>query len=171
MNDQDYFALFGLPHTFGLDAAALDAAWKSVSMAVHPDRFATGTAAEKRVAMQWSARANEAYRVLKDPLSRARYICEFAGVDLQTETNTAMSAAFLMQQMQWHERLDELSDKSDAIGIQNFKNELLFALSNICADVQSLLDNKRYADAATRVREWMFLDKLIKITDGLTADI
>lgn len=140
-------------------------------MAVHPDRFATGTASEKRVAMQWSARANEAYRVLKDPLSRARYMCESAGVDLQTETNTAMSADFLMQQMQWHERLDELSDDPDVVGIQNFKNELSSALSNICADVQSLLGEKRYADAATRVREWMFLDKLIKITDGLTADI
>ncbi len=171
MNDQDHFALFGLPHTFGIDASALDAAWKRVSMAVHPDRFATASAVEKRVAMQWSARANEALRVLKDPLARARYICESAGVDLQTETNTAMSADFLMQQMQWHERLDELSDHPDLIGAQDFKTELYAALSEITADVQSLLDEKRYADAATRIREWMFLDKLIKITDGLTADI
>jgi len=171
VNDQDHFALFGLPHTFGIDAAALDAAWKRVSMAVHPDRFATASAAEKRVAMQWSARANEALRVLKDPLSRARYICESAGVDLQTETNTAMSADFLMQQMQWHERLDELSDHPDLDGAQAFKNELSSALSSLCAEVQSLLDEKRYAEAAQRVREWMFLEKLIKNTDGLIANL
>ncbi len=171
MNEQDHFSLFGLPHTFGIDASALDAAWKRVSMAVHPDRFATASAVEKRVAMQWSARANEALRVLKDPLARARYICESAGVDLQTETNTAMSADFLMQQMQWHERIDELSDHPDLTVAQAFKKELSSALSEITADVQSLLDEKRYADAAIRIREWMFLDKLIKITDGLTADI
>ena len=171
MNDQDHFALFDLPHGFSLDAAALDTAWKRVSMAVHPDRFATASAAEKRVAIQWSARANEALRILKDPLSRARYICESAGVDLQTETNTAMSPDFLMQQMQWHERLDELSDDPDVVGVRAFRAELFTALSEITADVQSLLDEKRYADAAKRIREWMFLDKLIKITDGLTADI
>ena len=90
-------------------------------MAVHPDRFATASAVEKRVAMQWSARANEALRILKDPLSRARYICESAGVDLQTETNTAMSADFLMQQMHWHECLDALSDHPDLTGVQAFK--------------------------------------------------
>ena len=171
MNDQDHFALFGLPHCFSLDGSVLDAAWKRVSTAVHPDRFATASAAEKRVAVQWSARANEALRILKDPLSRARYMCESAGVDLQTETNTAMSADFLIQQMQWHERLDALSDHPDVTGIQTFRDELTAALSEITADVQSLLDEKRFADAAKRVREWMFLDKLIKITDGLTADI
>ncbi len=140
-------------------------------MAVHPDRFATASAVEKRVAMQWSARANEAYRILKDPLSRARYMCEREGVDLQTETNTAMSAEFLMQQMQWHERLDELNDHPNPNDALAFKNELADALSNTTSHVQSLLDEKRYADAAVRIREWMFLDKLIKITDGLTADI
>jgi len=140
-------------------------------MAVHPDRFATASAVEKRVAMQWSARANEAYRILKDPLARARYMCESAGVDLQTETNTTMSADFLMQQMQWHERLDDLTDHPDVMGLQSFKQELSTALSETCSNVHSLLDEKRYADAARRIREWMFLDKLIKIADGLTADI
>jgi hypothetical protein len=57
------------------------------------------------------------------------------------------------------------------MGLQAFKDELSTALSEITADVQFQLDEKRYADAAKRIREWMFLDKLIKITDGLTADI
>lgn len=142
-------------------------------MAVHPDRFATASPAEKRVAMQWSSHANEAYRILKDPLSRARYLCERAGVDLQTETNTAMSGAFLVQQMQWHEHLDEISELSDAARAQSateLRDELNQSLSATTTQVHLLLDEKRYADAATRIREWMFLDKLIKITNGLTAD-
>jgi DnaJ-domain-containing protein 1 len=57
--------------------------------------------------MQWAARANEAYRQLRDPMLRARYLCEQAGVDLETESNTAMAPAFLMQQMEWREMLDE----------------------------------------------------------------
>ncbi len=153
--------MFGLPHTFDLDPAVLEAAWKKVAMTVHPDRFATASPIEKRVAMQWSARANEAYRILKDPLSRARYMCESAGIDLQTETNTAMSADFLMQQMQWHERLDDIRDQQDVKDCALFAAELAQVLSMTTANVQMLLDAERYTEAATRIREWMFLDKLL----------
>ena len=161
MNEQDYFSLFGLPRAFTIPAAELEAAWKRVAMAVHPDRFATASAAEKRVAMQWSAHANEAYRVLKDPLSRARYLCELAGVDLQVETNTAMSPAFLMQQMEWHEQLDELQSHPDPSAQRLFAAELKDALAKLVIQVGQLIDTESYTEAAVRIREWMFLDKLI----------
>lgn len=161
MNEQDHFALFGLPRSFVLDPGVLDAAWKRVAMTVHPDRFATASAVEKRVAMQWSARANEAYRILRDPLTRARYLCESAGVDLQTETNTSMSADFLMQQMQWHERLDDIRDSGDVNDCAAFAAELADSLTVTTATVQQLLEAKQYSEAAARIREWMFLDKII----------
>jgi molecular chaperone HscB len=47
------------------------------------------------------------YQRLKDPLKRAAYLCELAGVPVQSESNTAMPTAFLMQQMQWREALEE----------------------------------------------------------------
>jgi DnaJ-domain-containing protein 1 len=74
---------------------------------VHPDKFVNATDAEKRVAMQWATRANEAYQTLKSPQKRAHYLCELNGVDLQTESNTAMPMAFLMQQMEWREALGD----------------------------------------------------------------
>ena len=99
------FALFGLPERFALDAAQLDAKWKTLQGAAHPDRFATETAAAQRVAMQWAIRINEAYRRLKDPLARAAYLCALHGADVEAESNTAMPAAFLMQQMDWRDAL------------------------------------------------------------------
>ena len=115
MAGDDHFSLFGLPARFDLDAQALETAWRTVAAQVHPDRFATASPAERRVAMQWAARANEAYRLLRDPLLRARYLCEQAGVDLQTESNTSMDTAFLMQQMTWREMLDDARDDADAL--------------------------------------------------------
>ena len=160
VNDADHFALFGLPRCFALDSAALDTAWKRVSMAVHPDRFATASPAEKRVAMQWSSRANEAYRVLRDPLARARYLCELAGVDLQSETNTAMPAEFLMRQMQWHERLDEVQERNDDAGLAALVTELTTEREALVATLGRLLDAGDYTGAAAQVREWMFLDRI-----------
>src|SRR5579872_2769248 len=104
---QNHFELFKLPQQFTVDASALDQAYRQVQSQVHPDKFVSGSDTEKRVAMQWATRANEAYQTLKSPLKRASYLCELQGVDLETESNTAMPRAFLMQQMEWRELLDD----------------------------------------------------------------
>jgi len=165
----DYFSLFGLPACYALDAVALERAWREVAARVHPDRYATAGPAEKRVAMQWAARVNEAYRVLRDPLARARYLCEQAGVDLQTENNTAMAAAFLMQQMQWRESLDEAG--GDAQALAALAAELGDARQALQEAVRGLLDEARNpTEAALRVREWMFLQKLADDVDVAMAN-
>jgi len=155
----DHFSLFGLPARFDLDAQALESAWRAVAAQVHPDRYATASPAERRVAMQWAARANEAYRQLRDPLLRARYLCEQAGVDLQTESNTSMDGAFLMQQMTWREMLDDA--RGDAAALAALQAELQQARDAMRATLARLLDQDRdYAAAGLKVREWMFVEKL-----------
>ncbi len=157
----DHFSLFDLPARYDLDAEALTAAWRDVAAKVHPDRFATAGAAERRVAMQWSSRANEAYRTLRDPLARARYMCEQAGIDLQTETNTAMSTAFLMQQMTWREMLDDARESRDPAAYDELNNELETARTALVRSLTDLIDNQRdFARAAEQVREWMFVEKM-----------
>ena len=83
---------------------------------MHPDRFAGEGAAAQRIAMQWAVRVNEAYQRLKDPLKRAAYLCELRGAPIEAESNTAMPAAFLMQQMAWREALDEAADAAAVRG-------------------------------------------------------
>ena len=158
----DHFSLFGLPARFDVDIARLEQAWRAVAAKVHPDRYATASPAERRVAMQWSARANEAYRQLRDPLLRARYLCEQAGVDLQTETNTAMDTAFLMQQMGWREMLDEVREQGGTgPGADTLQGELRDAEAELQRHVASLLDQHNdAAGAATKIREWMFVRKM-----------
>lgn len=158
----DHFSLFGLPACFALDAQALEQSWRAVAAQVHPDRYATASPAEKRVAMQWAARANEAYRTLRDPLLRARYLCERAGVDLQTESNTSMDRAFLMQQMEWREMLDEArADRDNAHAFDALRAELAQAESAMQETLADLLDTRGdHAAAGAKVREWMFVRKM-----------
>lgn len=159
MAGDNHFSLFGLPARFALDDAALETAWRDVAARVHPDRFATASAVERRVAMQWAARANEAYRVLRDPMQRARYLCEQAGVDLQTESNTSMDGAFLMQQMEWRELLDDA--RQDAQARERLDAELQAARHAMRQQLNELLDARQdHVAAARKVREWMFIEKL-----------
>jgi molecular chaperone HscB len=92
---------------------------------------------------------------------RARYLCELAGVDLQTETNTAMAPEFLVQQMSWHEQLDEcLDDPQNTLAREALSQEIELALAQCQQAVSEALNSEQYKQAASRIREWMFLDKL-----------
>jgi molecular chaperone HscB len=156
---QNHFDLFQLPARFTLDMGALDAAYRDVQGQVHPDRFVNATDAEKRVAMQWATRANEAYQTLRNPMRRARYLCEQNGVDLQTESNTAMPIDFLMQQMEWREALGEARADKDVEALDALDEQVKAERNSRLAVVGRELDAGHYQQAAQGVRALMFLDK------------
>src|SRR5947209_6080946 len=107
------FELFGLQPGFELDAKALEVAYREIQSRVHPDRFAHAGDAERRASLQWTTRVNEAYRVLKNPVQRASHLLSLHGVDVAFETNTAMPAQFLMQQMELRESLENATRAKD----------------------------------------------------------
>ena len=156
---QNHFELFGLPARFDVDLNALDAAYREVQGRVHPDRFVNATDAEKRVAMQWATRANEAYQMLKNPQKRAQYLIELNGVDLQTESNTAMPMAFLMQQMEWREALGDARASKDASALDELDAQVRAERKAMLAQVGLQIDAGEYGKAAEGVRALMFLDK------------
>lgn len=157
---QNHFELFHLPQRFTLDAAALERAYHEVQNQTHPDRFANAGSAEKRVAMQWTTRANEAYQTLKSPFKRAAYLCELNGVALQSESNTAMPAAFLMQQMAWSETLDDARAAKSVEALAQLDGELRAARKADLQNIGALLDAQDFQKAAQYVRQLMFLEKL-----------
>ena len=156
---QNHFDLFQLPATFALDMGALDAAYRDVQGRVHPDRFINATDAEKRVAMQWATRANEAYQTLRNPQKRAQYLCELNGVDLNTESNTAMPMDFLMQQMEWREALGEARAAKDSDALEALDEQVKQERKARLAQVGTQLDAGDFENAAQGVRALMFLDK------------
>jgi molecular chaperone HscB len=160
MAHPDHFQLFDLPPRFALDREALDRAYRSVQANVHPDRHAAGTAAERRVAMQWATRANEAYQTLKSPLKRAAYLCEQAGVPIAAESNTAMPAEFLHCQMEWREALDEVRGRSDGNGLQALDRTMASERERVLGELQNALDAAHdFPRAAALVRQLMFIEK------------
>jgi molecular chaperone HscB len=156
---QNHFELFQLPAAFDVDMDALDAAYREIQGRVHPDRFVNASDAEKRVAMQWATRANEAYQTLRKPMLRARYLCELNGVDLQTESNTAMPMDFLMQQMELREALGDARAAKNAEALDELDVQVRGEKKNRLVQVGKLLDAGDYHQAAQGVRALMFLDK------------
>ena len=151
------FELFGLPQRFAQERAAIDARWKALQREAHPDRFAAQGAAAQRLAMQWSVRINEAYQRLKDPLKRAAYLCELGGAPIQAESNTAMPAAFLMEQMAWREALDEAQSAAD---LDQLEAQLMRSRRETLQRIEQLLDAEAAPlQAAQQVRALMFIER------------
>ena len=107
--------------------------------------------------MQWSVRINEAYRRLKDPLSRAAYLCELHGQPINAHSNTAMPGSFLVQQIEWREALDEARTLPELEALMASVQATKTALLHDCA--QALDVQHDFAAAVLPVRCLMFIDK------------
>ena len=158
------FELFDLPVQFAQDRGQLDARWKDLQREAHPDKFASQGTAAQRVAMQWSVRINEAYQRLKDPMRRAAYLCELGGAPIQAENNTAMPAAFLMQQMAWREAMDEATEVAS---LEALHDEVQHAHTVALQQCAQLIDTTPdLAAAAQQVRGLMFIEKFLRDIDA-----
>ena len=151
------FELFGVNQQFAQNRVALDARWKALQREAHPDKFAAQGDAAQRVAMQWSVRINEAYQRLKDPLKRAAYLCELAGSPINAHSNTAMPSAFLMQQMEWREELDDASSENTLDALRENVEVAQRELLQVCE--QCLDETHDYPAAVLSVRALMFIEK------------
>jgi molecular chaperone HscB len=156
----DHFALLGLPRAFDVDLHALDEAYRAVQTQVHPDRFADKSDAERRVAMQWATSANEAYRVLKKPLPRAKYLIESAGVGLGEQDNTAMPTDFLIQQMEWREHVAEARAHRDDKGLRRIEHAIRGAEVELWPLLAERITAADWSHAADVWRRLRFLEKL-----------
>ena len=157
------FELFAIPPQFAQDAAQLDARWKELQRQVHPDRFAAQGPAAQRVAAQWSARINEAHRRLKDPQRRAAYLCDLHGAAVDAESNTVMPPAFLMQQMELREQLEDARGSAE---LDNLERQSAAMKRDMLDTLQHQIDAERdWRAAAQSVRALMFLDKLASDID------
>jgi molecular chaperone HscB len=103
----DHFARLGLPAALDLEPATLDRAYFALQRQWHPDRFANRSAEERARASTEAAALNDAYRTLKDPLSRAVYFSAMKGVELPGDGKTIDDPDLLMEAMEAREALHE----------------------------------------------------------------
>ncbi|XDJ35205.1 MAG: Fe-S protein assembly co-chaperone HscB [Burkholderia sp.] len=155
-----YFELFHLPTQFALDIPALDAAYRAVQSEVHPDRFAAVGDAQKRIAIQWATRANEAYQTLRDPLKRAIYLLSLRGVEVGAENITTMEPAFLMQQMEWREAIEDAVGAKNADALDALLGKLRKEEHARLDKLEALLDRPSTQGEVEAVRQLMFFEQV-----------
>jgi molecular chaperone HscB len=158
--NENHFQIFGVPVRFEVDLSELEARYRELQREVHPDRFAAATQAEQRVSLQLATRVNEAYQTLKSPLGRAAYILHLHGIDPGFETNTAMPAEFLVDQMERRERLEAAVAASDWERLIALSSDLRMEQDSLFRRIERQLEARDWNEAAATLRQLKFLDKL-----------
>ena len=89
----DYFSFFGLPRKMNIEPAALEREFYALSRKLHPDLYASAETREQHWSLEKSSQLNDAYRTLKDPISRTEYLLKLEGVDLEEQSKSATEKA------------------------------------------------------------------------------
>ena len=157
---QNYFQLFQLPQQFDIDLTKLETSYRAIQTASHPDRYVTASDSEKLVAIQTATSANEAYKILKNPALRAEYLLSQQGITAIAETNTAMPADFLMQQMEWREAIEDAENAKDIGEL----DRLLVTIRSESKALQQMLTEQfkrqMLSEATDTTRKLIFMEKV-----------
>ncbi len=99
------FARLGLEAAYEVDLEALERAFFERSKAVQPGTLPSASAAERVAALSASRALNDAYQLIKKPVSRAEYLLARAGVTIGD--NERLDPTFLMEILELREELAE----------------------------------------------------------------
>ena len=89
----DYFTFFGLPFRLNLQPEKLETEFYALSRHLHPDINAVNSDREQQWSLEKSSQLNDAYRTLKDPITRTEYLLRLQGVQLEEQSKAATEEA------------------------------------------------------------------------------
>ncbi|MFA0148119.1 co-chaperone HscB [Vibrio lentus] len=157
----NHFELFGLPLQFQLDGSLLSSQFRDLQRQFHPDKFAIASERDSLLAVQKAAQINDAYQVLKNPISRAEYLLVQHGEDIRGEQQTMQDPMFLMEQMELREELEDIADSSDPEdALFAFEGKVSKMYKQQLSAIQQELESEAWLEAADRVRKLKFIAKL-----------
>ena len=139
---------------------------------VHPDNFANESDERKRISLQQTSRVNEAYNTLKDDVLRAAYMLTLKGVDINLSNETTKDMAFLMEQMQTREKLENIRNESDPLSALDDMAKQVRASSGIhAAAFAEAFEHDELEEARECIRKLQFMKKARTEIESVMADI
>ena len=108
----NYFSFLGLPRKLNVNQNDLEQRFRGLSRQFHPDYFFNATPIERRASLERSSYLNDAYRTLKNPVSRLEYLLQLEGVAARSpeEASKQVPPDLLEEVFALNEELDEIRD-------------------------------------------------------------
>ena len=138
---------------FSIDTTRLRREFLQKQASSHPDKFPQDM---KRRAEATSARINEAYKTLSDPLTRTQYILSLRGIDVaDDETAKVEDPELLMQVLETREVIEEAEEEADLEPLKEKNNANLEKSLKILDTAFTKDDMALAKDEAIKLRYWV----------------
>ncbi|MDA0795733.1 MAG: Fe-S protein assembly co-chaperone HscB [Proteobacteria bacterium] len=168
----DFFAVFSIAPVWDVDLNDLGVRYRKLQQEFHPDRYATKSDIERRVAVQASSFINQAFDTLKSPLKRAHYLLTLKGTDVDQETHITSDAVFLMQQIELRETLSDISNKENPLqSIATLRIGVESTYSELQSEFQRQYESELFDDAFNAMVKMQFFAKLLVEIEQLEAEL
>jgi molecular chaperone HscB len=142
--EANYFAFFAMPQKLQIDDASLEQRFHQLSWKLHPDNFVKASEYERNLALERSSELNDAYRTLRDPISRVEYLLLRAGVRKEGTTKQQAPPELLEEVFELNESLDELREaKADGGDLTELRAKLTEAQQNFQEKLAEVDDELR----------------------------
>ncbi|MCB9082327.1 MAG: Fe-S protein assembly co-chaperone HscB [Lewinellaceae bacterium] len=135
----DYFTYYDLPVSLRMDEADLRRRFLQKSKQYHPDFYTLQSEEAQQEALELSSINNLAFKTLKDPDSRMRYVLELKGLWGEEGTHE-IPQEFLLEMMDINEGLMELEFDFDPALYAKAQNDLALLEENLLQQIQPILD-------------------------------
>ncbi|XP_031279886.1 iron-sulfur cluster co-chaperone protein HscB homolog [Pistacia vera] len=152
----NYFQIFGLGKKYEIEDGSLEGKYKDWQKKLHPDLVHSKSEREKEYAAEQSACVIEAYRTLRNPLSRAIYIMRLEGVDVNEE-ETVSEPELLTEIMEIREAVEDATDSQALNQIKSTMQEKLMHWSNSFANA---FQNHKFDDALICIRRMTYYSRV-----------
>lgn len=147
----DYFALFRIPRAYDLDETVLHDKFLAISRSVHPDYFSDSGPEMRRLAVRLSAELNEAYKVLSDPVLRARYLLETSDEGNRPNDRTACPEV-LGEALSLREEIEDADASGDAETLGRVRRDVQAKRAAIAEDIGALARRLPSAEVTEKSR-------------------
>ena len=168
----DFFPVFSISPSWDVDIDDLGVRYRKLQQEFHPDRYATKSDTEKRVAVQAASFINQAFDTLKSPLKRAQYLLTLEDIDIDQETHITSDAGFLMRQIELRETLSEISNKENYWqNIETLRADVESTYYELQAEFKHQYESELFDDAFNAVAKMQFFTQLLVEIGQLEAEL
>jgi molecular chaperone HscB len=155
----NYYDFLGIEHILDLDLKDLEQRFYSLSRKYHPDRFTLKSREQQDAALDATAILNDAYRTLRDPITRAEYLLKENGFDIGEQKSNNVPPELLEEVFALNMALEEMDEAEIAQARQRFVSmghqidqELAAKFKtydssrdrNVLGEIRGLLNRRKY---------------------------
>jgi molecular chaperone HscB len=135
----DPFATLGLPRRYQLDVRQLETNYRELQRVLHPDRHGSAAASQRRMNLLKAVEVNEAYRALRNEVTRAEALLTLYAAGAAAEPSQE-DPEFLMEVLELREELSEAHAAGDVAAVRAMADRALRAKQAIDVELGSAFE-------------------------------